>query len=133
MLCIVERLWPLLAFINRVFGRNVLGHGLTMSWLFVALQPSIWSKRPGTWINDVLAFCRVKRKYVGCIELLFKVYRAICRFSTDSPFSVLSHCDLDLLRTDLKIHRVNARGTAYIPAKFRRHSLKNNGKSSDDI
>ena len=54
MLCIVERLWSLLAFINRVLGRNVLG----------------------TWINDVLAFCRVGRKYVGCIELLFELYRA---------------------------------------------------------
>ena len=42
-------------------------------------QRSSWSKRPGTWINDVLAFCRVGRKYVGRIELLFKLYHAICR------------------------------------------------------
>ena len=47
MLCIVERLWPLLAF-----------------------------KRPGTWINNVLAFCRVGRKYVGCMELLSKLHCA---------------------------------------------------------
>ena len=39
VLCIVERLWPLLAF-----------------------------KRPWTWINNVLAFCRVGRKYVGLFK-----------------------------------------------------------------
>ena len=38
----------------------------------------------------------------------------------------MSHCDLDIWRTNLKIHRVNARRTAYIQAKFRKHSLKNN-------
>ena len=58
----------------------------TKLWPWKVHQPSSWSKRPGTWINDVLAFCRVGRKYVGCIELLFKVHRAICRFSTDSNF-----------------------------------------------
>ena len=31
-------------------------------------QPKSWSKRPGTWIGHVLAYCRVGRKYVGCIE-----------------------------------------------------------------
>ena len=45
--------------------------------------------------------------------------------STDRIF-VMSHCDFDIWRTNLKIHRVNARGTAYIPAKFRRHWLNNN-------
>ena len=58
----------------------------TKLWPWKVHQPSSWSKGPGTWINDVLAFCRVGRKYVGCIELVFKVYRAICRFSTDSNF-----------------------------------------------
>ena len=42
------------------------------------------------------------------------------------PVSVMSHCDLDIWRTNLKIHRVNARGNAYIQATFRRNSLKNN-------
>ena len=41
----------------------------------------------------------------------------------------MSHCGLDIWRTDLKIHRVNARGTAYIKAQFRRNSLKNNGEN----
>ena len=77
-------------------------------------HPSSWSKRPGTWINDVLAFCRVGRKYVGCIELLLKL------------FCVMSHYDLGIWRTNLKLHRVNARGTAYIQAMFSRNSLKNN-------
>ena len=43
-----------------------------------------------------------------------------------TAFSVMSQCDLDIWHTNLKIHRVNAQGTAYIPAKFRRNSLKNN-------
>ena len=43
-----------------------------------------------------------------------------------TAFSVMSHCDLDLSLTNLKIQRVNARGTVYIPDKFRRHSLTNN-------
>ena len=42
------------------------------------------------------------------------------------PVSVMSHCDIDIWRTNLTIHRVNARGNAYIQAKFRRNSLKNN-------
>ena len=37
----------------------------------------------------------------------------------------MSHCDLGIWRMNLKIHWGNARGTAYIPAKFRRNSLKN--------
>ena len=41
-------------------------------------------------------------------------------------FCVMSHCDLDIWRTNLNIHRVNARGTAYIQFIFRRNSLKNN-------
>ena len=89
MLCIVERLWPLLAFINRVLGRNVLGHGLTMSWLFL--------------------------NYIGHLHIVAL-----------TAFCVMSHCDLDIWRTNLKIHRVNARGTAYIQSIFRRNSLKNN-------
>ena len=39
---------------------------------------------------------------------------------------VMSHYDLYIWRTNLKIHRVNARGTAYMQAIFRRNSLKNN-------
>ena len=42
-----------------------------------------------------------------------------------TAFCVMSHCDLDLLSTNLKIHRVNAGGTAYIQAMFRRNLLKN--------
>ena len=45
-------------------------------WPWKVHQPNSWSKRPGTWIGHVLAYCRVGRKYVGCIELLFKLYRA---------------------------------------------------------
>ena len=37
----------------------------------------------------------------------------------------MSHCDHDIWRTDLKIHRVDGRDTAYIPAKFHRNSFKN--------
>ena len=52
----------------------------TKLWPCKVHQPNSRSKHPGTWIEDVLAYCRVGRKYVGCIELLFKVYRANCRF-----------------------------------------------------
>ena len=38
---------------------------------------------------------------------------------------ILSHCDHDIWHTDLKIHRVDGRDTAYIPAKFHRNSFKN--------
>ena len=38
---------------------------------------------------------------------------------------ILSHCDHDILRTDLQIHRVDGRVTAYIPAKCHRNSFKN--------
>ena len=37
----------------------------------------------------------------------------------------MSHCDHDIWRTDLKIHRVDGRDTAYITAKFHRNSFKN--------
>ena len=33
-----------------------------------------------TMQNLIYFIILVGRKYVGCIELLFKVYRAICRF-----------------------------------------------------
>ena len=36
-----------------------------------------------------------------------------------------SHCDYDIWRTHLKIHRVDGRDTAYIPSKFHRNSFKN--------
>ena len=74
----------------------------------MAHQPNSWSKHPGTRIEQVLAYCRDEQKYVGCIELLY-----------------LSHCDHDIWRTDLKIHRVDGRDTSYIPAKFNRNSFKN--------
>ena len=46
--------------------------------------------------------------------------------STDRILSAsVPHCDLDIWCTNLKIHRVNARGTVYIPGRFRRNSLKN--------
>ena len=38
---------------------------------------------------------------------------------------ILSHCDHDIWRTYLKIHSVDGRNTAYIPAKFLRNSFKN--------
>ena len=74
----------------------------------MAHQPNSWSKHTGTRIEQDLAYCLDEQKYVGCIELLF-----------------LSHCDHDIWRTDLKIHRVDGRDTAYIPAKFHRNSFKN--------
>ena len=74
-------------------------------------QPSSWSKRPGTRINDVLAFLN----YIGHLHIVAL-----------TAFCVMSHCDLDSWRTNLKIHRVNARGTAYIQSIFRRNSLKDN-------
>ena len=77
-------------------------------WPVMAHQPNSWSKHPGTRIEQVLAYCRDEQKYVGCIELLY-----------------LSHCDHDIWRTDLKIHRVDGRDTSYIPAKFNRNSFKN--------
>ena len=43
-------------------------------------QPNCWSKRPGTWIEHVLAYFRDGKMYVGCIELLFQLYRATCRY-----------------------------------------------------
>ena len=52
----------------------------TKWWPLKVNQPNSWSKRPGTRIGHVLAYCCVGRKYVGCIELLFKLYRAICIF-----------------------------------------------------
>ena len=45
-------------------------------------------------------------------------------------FSVLSDCDLDFWYTDLKIHGLNRRSTAYIPAKFHINSLKNNRENA---
>ena len=87
MLCIVERLWHLLAFINRVIGRNVLGHGLTMSWLFVAFEESMYGVL-SYYLNYVVQF-------------------ADC--STDRIFC-MSHYDLDIWHTKLEIHRVNAEG-----------------------
>ena len=43
-------------------------------------------------------------------------------------FTVLSVCDLNVWSTDLTIHGLNGRNTVYIPAKFHRNSLKNNGE-----
>ena len=71
-------------------------------WPWKVHQPNSWSKGPGTWIGHVLAYCRVGRKYVGCIELLFKLYRAIWRLYHWSNFLLTVHfhrvspCDLDL-------------------------------------
>ena len=42
----------------------------TELWPETVHQPNCWSKRPGTWIEHVLAYCRDGKKYVGCIELL---------------------------------------------------------------
>ena len=74
----------------------------TKWWPLKVHQPNSWSKRPGTWIGHVLAYCRVGRKYVGCIELLFKLFRAICifyhwpNFLLTVHFHRVSPCDLDL-------------------------------------
>ena len=71
-------------------------------WPWKVHLPNSWSKRPGTWIGHVLAYCRVGREYVGCIELLFKLYRAIWRFQHRPHFLLTVHfhrvspCDLDL-------------------------------------
>ena len=73
-----------------------------------AHQPKSWSKHPGTRIEQVLAYCRDEQKYVGCIEPI-----------------ILSQCDHGIWRTDLKIHRVDGRDTAYITSKFHRNSFKN--------
>ena len=48
-------------------------------WFGMVSQPNSLSKRLGRWIEHVLAYCRNGKKYVGCIELLFKLYRATCR------------------------------------------------------
>ena len=40
-------------------------------WPWMAHHPNSWSKHPGTRIEQVLTYCRVEQKYVGCIELLF--------------------------------------------------------------
>ena len=45
-------------------------------------------------------------------------------------FSVLSDWDLHFWSTDLKIHGLFGRSTVYIPAKFHRNSLKNNGENA---
>ena len=50
-----------------------------------------------------------------------------------TTFCVMSHCDLDIWRTNLKIHRVNARGTAYKQAMFRRNSLKTNRENGIQV
>ena len=76
-------------------------------WPWMAHQLNSWSKHPGTRIEQVLAYCRDEQKYVG--------YWAI----------ILSHCDHEFWRTDLKIHRADGRDTAYIPAKFHRIFFKN--------
>ena len=76
-------------------------------WPWMAHQPNSWSKHPGTRIEQVLAYCHDEQKYVE--------YRTM----------ILSHCDHDIWRTDLKIHGVDERDTAYIPAKFHRNSFKN--------
>ena len=63
----------------------------TKLWPWKVHQPNSLSKRLGTWIKHVLAYCRVGRKYVeyvGCIDLLFKVYRATS--STDHIFCFVS-------------------------------------------
>ena len=55
----------------------------TKLWPWKVHQPNSRSKHSGsisgTWIEHVFAHCSVERKYVGCIELLFKVNSAICR------------------------------------------------------
>ena len=45
---------------------------------------------------------------------------------TLTEFSYLSHCDLAIWHTDLKIQRVAGRGTANMPSKFHRNCLLNN-------
>ena len=55
------------------------------------------------------------------ISLLLSRWTEVCRVYWAI---ILSHCDHDIWRTDLKIHRVDGRDTAYIPTKFNRNSFK---------
>ena len=36
-----------------------------------------------------------------------------------------NQCDIEIWRTDLNSHRINARETAYIPSRFHKYMLKN--------
>ena len=49
-------------------------------WFGMVSQPNSLWKRLGRLIEHVLAYCRDGKKYVGCIELLFKLHRATCRY-----------------------------------------------------
>ena len=42
-------------------------------WFWMVSQPNSWSKRLGKWIEHFLAYCHNGKKYVGCIELVFKL------------------------------------------------------------
>ena len=81
--------------------------------------------------------------YDPCLGLLSRwqeVCRVYCAIILTIPcnlhilaligFSVLSDCDLDFWSTDLKIHGLNGRSNVSIPAKFHRHSSKNNGENA---
>ena len=88
----------------------------------MAHQPNSWSKHPGTRVEQVLAYCRDEQKYVGWTGPgLLSRWTEVCRVYWAI---ILSHCDLDIWRTDLKIHRVDGRDTAYIPSKFHRNWSK---------
>ena len=77
-------------------------------WHWMVHQPNSWSKHQRDTDWTVLG--------------LLSRWTEVCRVYWDI---ILSHCDHDLWRTDLKIHRVDGRDTAYIWAKFNRNSLKN--------
>ena len=48
-------------------------------WSGTVIQANSWSKRSRTWVEYVLAYCRVGHENVGCIGLFLKLYHAICR------------------------------------------------------
>ena len=62
----------------------------TKWWPWKVHQPNSRSKRSGTWSGHVLAYCRVERKYVGCIELSLKLYRALYRILEIVALTTLS-------------------------------------------
>ena len=49
-------------------------------WFGMVSQPNSLSKRLERWIEHVLDYCRDGKKYVECIVLFFKLYRATCRY-----------------------------------------------------
>ena len=79
----------------------------TILWSWKVHQPNSQSKHPGTWIEHVLAYCRVGRKYWA----IFYSISCHLQILALTAVSVLSHYDLDLWRTDLQIYRINGKSS----------------------